>query len=84
MQDLDTIPDFLRVANIKPLPADKAARVRAWMRRRPTKEAPQRSDLPRHMDAASWALLREQEAERERKKLERFAYLKQLAKDRAS
>jgi hypothetical protein len=77
------IPDFLKVANITPLSPELRQRLNKWLRRRPTKEAPQRSDLPKHMDATSWALLKEQERAKEAKKQERLAYLKQLAKDRA-
>ena len=81
-EDIDTIPDFLRVENIEPLSPEKAQRLQAWLRKakRPTKEAPRRSDLPKTMEAASWALLKEIEADAERRKQERLAALKQYRK----
>lgn len=71
--EMPDIPDFLLAANRTPAPPGwKPIKPRRDPRR---KRAP--FNLPKTMDAAAWALLRELEREREDKKKARLTALKE-------
>jgi hypothetical protein len=68
-----TIPDFLLVKNRVPLAVKPD-----WLTkpRRDTRRAKVRYDLPKNMEPAAWALLRQIEKEKKEKQQERFEALK--------
>jgi hypothetical protein len=74
--EMPDIPDFLLAANRTPAPP-------GWKPRTPRRD-PRRKrapfNLPKTMDAAAWAMLREIEREREAKKKARLAALKEARK----
>jgi len=76
--DMPDIPDFLKVENRSRIKIETQL-----PRHRRKREKKHDWRLPRHMDATSWAILKEQERAREIKKRKRLAALRALRERRS-
>ena len=80
MMDFPDIPDFLRVENRKNLAPEAAAGVSARQPAPARRCRRQRHDLPKTMEPASWALLKQIERDKREKLAAKFKALRERAK----